>query len=122
MSQTALGVIGAGRIGRMHTENLIHRIPEAEVRAVASPHLDEGWAEGLRIPNRSTDNSAVFGDPEIDACVVIGEMVPNGACNVCAVTKCIAAVIFIGEAVSAILIAAFWSAITIFDKVGLSQK
>jgi len=70
MSQTVLGVIGAGRIGRMHAENLVHHVPEAEVRGVASPHLDEGWAGGLGIPVRSTDNSAVFSDPEIEAVVI----------------------------------------------------
>ncbi|MBD3851461.1 MAG: inositol 2-dehydrogenase [Acidobacteria bacterium] len=70
MNQTTVGVIGAGRIGKMHTENLVHHIPEAVVKAVASPHLDEGWAEGLGIPIRSTDNSAVFGDPDIEAVVI----------------------------------------------------
>jgi len=70
MNQTTVGVIGAGRIGKMHTENLVHHIPEAVVKAVASPHLDEGWAEGLGIPIRSTDNSAVFGDPGIEAVVI----------------------------------------------------
>jgi len=70
MKQTKVGVIGAGRIGRMHTENLVHHIPEAEVKAVASPHLDEGWAEGLGIPIRSIDNSVVLGDPEIEAVVI----------------------------------------------------
>jgi myo-inositol 2-dehydrogenase/D-chiro-inositol 1-dehydrogenase len=54
----------------MHTENLVHHIPDAEVKAVASPHLDEGWAEELGIPGRSIDNSAVFGDPEIEAVVI----------------------------------------------------
>jgi len=67
---TTVGVIGAGRIGRMHTENLVHAVPEAFVKAIASPHLDEGWAEGLGIPIRSTDNEAVLGDPEIEAVVI----------------------------------------------------
>jgi myo-inositol 2-dehydrogenase/D-chiro-inositol 1-dehydrogenase len=70
MKQTAVGVIGAGRIGRMHAENLVHLVPEAEVRAVASPHLDEDWAERIGIPIRSNDNSTVFGDPQIDAVVI----------------------------------------------------
>jgi myo-inositol 2-dehydrogenase/D-chiro-inositol 1-dehydrogenase len=65
-----MGVIGAGRIGRMHTENLVTHIPEAEVRAVASPHLDDGWAEGLGIPIRSVNNAAVLGDPDIVAVVI----------------------------------------------------
>jgi myo-inositol 2-dehydrogenase/D-chiro-inositol 1-dehydrogenase len=54
----------------MHTENLVRHIPEAEVRAIASPHLDQGWAEGLGIPSRSTDNAAVFDDPAIEAVVI----------------------------------------------------
>jgi len=70
MKQTTVGVIGAGRIGRMHTENLVHHIPEATVKAVASPHLDQDWAEGLGIPIRSIDNSVVLGDPEIEAVVI----------------------------------------------------
>ena len=67
---TTVGVIGAGRIGRMHTENLVHAVSEAFVKTVASPHLDQGWAEGLGIPVRSIDNSAVLGDPEIEAVVI----------------------------------------------------
>jgi myo-inositol 2-dehydrogenase/D-chiro-inositol 1-dehydrogenase len=70
MKQTSLGVIGAGRIGRMHAENLIRHLPTAELRGVASPHLDEEWARSLEIPVRSTDNRVVLDDPEIDAVVI----------------------------------------------------
>ncbi len=70
MNQTTVGVIGAGRIGRMHAENLIHHIPKANVRAVASPHLDESWAEGLGIPVRTTDADVVLGDLSIEAVVI----------------------------------------------------
>jgi len=70
MNRTTVGVIGAGRIGKMHTENLVHAVPEAFVKAVASPHLDEEWAESLSIPVRSIDNAAVFDDPEIQAVVI----------------------------------------------------
>jgi myo-inositol 2-dehydrogenase/D-chiro-inositol 1-dehydrogenase len=70
MKHTTMGVIGAGRIGRMHTENLVHAVPEASVRAVASPHLDEQWAAALGIPKRSTYNDLVFADPEIEAVLI----------------------------------------------------
>ena len=69
MSHTTVGLIGAGRIGRVHAENLVH-IPEAHLKAVASPHLDETWAEGLGIPVRSTDVNAIFDDPSIEAVVI----------------------------------------------------
>ena len=55
MDRTTVGLIGAGRIGRLHAENLAQRIPEADVRAVASPHLDEVWAETLGIPFYALD-------------------------------------------------------------------
>jgi myo-inositol 2-dehydrogenase/D-chiro-inositol 1-dehydrogenase len=70
MKKTTVGVVGAGRIGTMHAECLVRWLPEARVRAVASPHLDTQWAESLGIPVRTTDNAAVFGDPEIDAVVI----------------------------------------------------
>jgi len=70
MDRTTVGVIGAGRIGKMHAENLVHSVPEAYVKAVSSPHLDEEWAEGLAIPVRSVDNATVFDDPEIEAVVI----------------------------------------------------
>jgi myo-inositol 2-dehydrogenase/D-chiro-inositol 1-dehydrogenase len=70
MNRTTVGVVGAGRIGRMHTENLVHAVPEAFVKAVASPHLDDEWARSLAIPVRSVDNAAVFDDPEIEAVVI----------------------------------------------------
>jgi myo-inositol 2-dehydrogenase/D-chiro-inositol 1-dehydrogenase len=70
MSIITVGVVGAGRIGRMHTENLVHHVPEARVKAVASPRIDEAWATELEIPVASRDNEVVFQDPEIEAVVI----------------------------------------------------
>ena len=70
MNQTTVGVIGAGRIGKMHTENLVHGVPEAFVKAVASPHVDQDWAKSLSIPVVAVDNAAVIDDPEIEAVVI----------------------------------------------------
>ena len=44
--QVNVGIIGAGRIGRGHAENLAYRIPEANVMAVA----DESVVFTLTIP------------------------------------------------------------------------
>jgi len=70
MEQTTVGVIGTGRIGRMHTENLVHAIPEARVKSVASPHIDREWAEALGVAVATTDNEVVLTDPEIEAVVI----------------------------------------------------
>ncbi|MGB3564325.1 MAG: inositol 2-dehydrogenase [Thermoanaerobaculia bacterium] len=70
MTRTTLGVIGTGRIGRMHVENLVRSVPEAYVKAVASRRVDEVWAEELGIPVRSTDPADLLQDPEIDAVVI----------------------------------------------------
>jgi myo-inositol 2-dehydrogenase/D-chiro-inositol 1-dehydrogenase len=71
MSQTTLAVIGVGRIGRMHTENLVRAIPDAFVKTVASrTQVDPVWADGLGIPVRSTDVDKVLRDPEIEAVVI----------------------------------------------------
>jgi len=38
--QVNVGIIGAGRIGRVHAENLAYRIPEANVVAVADVFVE----------------------------------------------------------------------------------
>ena len=70
MNKTTVGVIGAGRIGKMHTENLVHLVPEAAVKAVASPHVDREWAEAHGIAVCTTANEEIFSDPEIQAVVI----------------------------------------------------
>ncbi len=70
MNHTTVGVIGAGRIGKMHTENLVHAIPGARVKAVASPHVDEVWAQAHGIAVCGTANDVIFDDPEIEAVVI----------------------------------------------------
>lgn len=65
-----IGLLGAGRIGRLHGTNLVNAVPEAKLSAVADPYLNDemkAWAEGLGIPKISKDPEDIFKDPEIDA-------------------------------------------------------
>lgn len=65
-----IGLLGAGRIGRLHGENLAHAVPEAELYAVADPYLnDEGraWAKEMGIEKAYTDPEEIFNDKSIDA-------------------------------------------------------
>jgi len=70
MTPTTVGVIGAGRIGRMHAHNLVHGVPEAFVKTVASRTVDEVWAIELGIPVCTRDSEVLLRDVEIEAVVI----------------------------------------------------
>lgn len=66
--QLNIGVIGAGRIGRLHTENLLNH-PQVKVKAIADLQIDHAraWANGLGIPLLTQDAEQIISDPGIDA-------------------------------------------------------
>jgi myo-inositol 2-dehydrogenase/D-chiro-inositol 1-dehydrogenase len=67
-----VGVIGAGRIGKIHARSLAFLIPEAQVAAIAD--VDAGAAreaaEALRIPKALSDYREVLADRQIQAVVI----------------------------------------------------
>jgi myo-inositol 2-dehydrogenase/D-chiro-inositol 1-dehydrogenase len=67
-----IGVVGAGRIGKIHIENLVHRVPDAVVVAVADVALEDTkkWAAQYGITNVVADPKELIGDPTIDAIVI----------------------------------------------------
>jgi myo-inositol 2-dehydrogenase/D-chiro-inositol 1-dehydrogenase len=67
-----VGLIGAGRIGKLHAEILTYHIPEAELKTVAEIYLDEtrSWANQLKIPNLTKDYGDILNDPEIEAVLI----------------------------------------------------
>lgn len=67
-----VGVLGAGRIGRVHAEDLAYRIPEARVVAIADVILEAAQKLGsdLGIPNISQDPRVILDDKTIDAVVI----------------------------------------------------
>jgi myo-inositol 2-dehydrogenase/D-chiro-inositol 1-dehydrogenase len=72
MHSLKLGLIGAGRIGRLHAEHLTLRIPSAELVMVADPYEEAAreCAERYAIPAYHQDYRAVLDRPDIDAVVV----------------------------------------------------
>jgi len=65
-----IGILGAGRIGKLHATNLVNSTPGAEVAAIADPFMNdaiEEWAAGLGIPKITKDPAEIFADASIDA-------------------------------------------------------
>lgn len=71
-SPIRFGVIGAGRIGRVHAENLAFRVPGASVVWVADPDraAAEACAAAARANRATTDPAAILKDPSVDAVVI----------------------------------------------------
>lgn len=72
MNTLKLGIIGAGRIGKVHATSISQRIEQAEVIAIADPDIDEATqlGEKLKIPLIFEDPLEVLQHPEIDAIVI----------------------------------------------------
>ncbi len=69
----SVGIIGAGRIGRVHVQSITTRIPEAKVRMLADPYMNEAtrdWALSLGVQRVTKDYHEVLDDPEIEAVLI----------------------------------------------------
>ena len=67
-----VGIIGAGRIGKIHAENLATRIPGVSAAAVADIDLPaaQDLAARLHIPGACSDYHAILADPTIHAVAI----------------------------------------------------
>jgi myo-inositol 2-dehydrogenase/D-chiro-inositol 1-dehydrogenase len=68
-----IGIIGAGRIGKVHGESIKKYVENAEVKSVADLFLNDSirkWAAEMGIPNVYEDYHKILEDPEIDAVVI----------------------------------------------------
>jgi myo-inositol 2-dehydrogenase/D-chiro-inositol 1-dehydrogenase len=67
-----VGIIGAGRIGSLHAEHLVTRIPRAEVMAISDVRVEvaESCAAQLGIPGVFADPAPLLQDPDIDAVLI----------------------------------------------------
>jgi myo-inositol 2-dehydrogenase/D-chiro-inositol 1-dehydrogenase len=64
-----IGIIGAGRIGRVHAETLAFRPPEAAPMVIADINANAARevAERCGIPRVVQNTQKIFNDPAIDA-------------------------------------------------------
>ncbi|MCJ7752504.1 MAG: inositol 2-dehydrogenase [Armatimonadetes bacterium] len=67
-----VGLIGAGRIGRLHAQNLAHRIPHASLRALSDVNRKtlEACATELPVPLATDDYRAVLEAPDVQAVAI----------------------------------------------------
>lgn len=68
-----LGIIGAGRIGKVHMESICTQVPNAKVKTVADPFMDaekEAWAKKKGVEQVTKDYHEILDDPEIDAVLI----------------------------------------------------
>lgn len=69
MKSINVGIIGAGRIGKLHCDNLI-RIPDVNVAAITDPFMDTEWAISRQL-NVVPSEEDIFNNHEIDAVFIL---------------------------------------------------
>ena len=68
-----VGIIGAGRIGKVHGESIMRYVKDATVKAIADPFMNEqteAWAKGLGIAEVYTDYHKILEDKDIEAVLI----------------------------------------------------
>ncbi len=68
-----VGVIGAGRIGKIHTENLLHKISDINLKIVADIKINDDlkqWAAEMGVIKLTSDPNEIFDDPKIEVVVI----------------------------------------------------
>lgn len=81
MKNVIVGIIGAGRIGRLHAENLKFRIKGVTLKSIADAFLNENiikWAREIGITNVTDDANDIISDPEIDVVLICSSTSTHG--------------------------------------------
>lgn len=65
-----IGIIGAGRIGKLHAENIKYYLPQYELLAIADPYLNKEWADKLSITGQYTHFEEVLFHQRLDAILI----------------------------------------------------
>ncbi len=87
MKPITIGIIGVGRIGKLHAENLMTLVKGTKLKAVTDPNLDEKWAYSKGIPVTGKDHRTILDDKEIDS-VLICSPSPQHAQQIIECAKC----------------------------------
>jgi len=71
-SKINVGLVGTGRIGRLHAEHLAYRIPQANLLSVSDIVVEaaQRCAATLGVPTATQDHRAIMENPDIEAVVI----------------------------------------------------
>lgn len=71
LEKLIIGIIGAGRIGRLHAENIVH-MPQVRIKTISDIFIDnvKQWASEIGIENVVSDYMDILNDKEIDTIFV----------------------------------------------------
>lgn len=68
-----VGIIGAGRIGKVHTESIMRYVAGATVKSIADPFMTEetaAWAKSMGVQHVCKDYKEILADDEISAVLI----------------------------------------------------
>lgn len=68
-----VGIIGAGRIGRVHTKSICNFVQNARIKTIADPFMNDetaSWIRGMGVPGVTKDYHDILEDPEIQAVLI----------------------------------------------------
>lgn len=68
-----VGIIGAGRIGKVHTESISNYVRNAHIKTVADPFMNDttaAWLKSMGVENTCKDYHDILNDPEIQAVLI----------------------------------------------------
>jgi len=68
-----VGIIGAGRIGKVHITSISTRVKNAVIKTVADPFMTDetaAWAKSMGVQHTTKDYKEIINDPEIDAVLI----------------------------------------------------
>lgn len=65
-----IGIIGAGRIGKLHAQHIQDYLPQFTLTAIADPEIDIDWAQSLSIKQISKEAEDILHDPNLDAVLI----------------------------------------------------
>ncbi|MCK5672736.1 MAG: Gfo/Idh/MocA family oxidoreductase, partial [Spirochaetales bacterium] len=73
MKQITVGIIGAGRIGKVHAQSIALNIPGAKIKTIADVYMNDetiNWAKSLGIENTTKDYLDIINDKDIEVVLI----------------------------------------------------